>query len=53
MKRYTALGWIVWKIMRRVLQRKAARNRTRLMASGVILGVVGAGIAAARKTKHE
>ena len=53
MKRYTALGWVVWKIMSRVLQRKAARNRTRLTAWGVILGVVGVGIAAARKKKHE
>ena len=40
MKRYTALGWVVWKIMSRVLQRKAARNCTRLTAWGVILGVV-------------
>ncbi len=52
MKRYSALGWVVWKIMGRVVRRKAARNRARLTASAMILGVVAAGLAAAR-AKHE
>jgi hypothetical protein len=53
MKRYTALGWVVWKIMGRVVRRKAARNRARLTALGVIVGVVGAGIAAARAKRGD
>jgi hypothetical protein len=46
-RRYTALGWVAWKIMGRVARRKAARNRARLTAVGGVLAVLAAGVAAA------
>lgn len=49
MRRYNAFGWIVWKIMTRVLRRKVARQRTRLTAIGVVLAVLAVGLAAARQ----
>jgi hypothetical protein len=48
MRRYAAFGWVVWKIMGRVARRKVARNRARLVAAGVLVAVVGAGIGGAR-----
>ena len=47
-RRYSALGWIVWKIMTRVVRRKAARNRARAIAVAAIGLVLGAGAAGAR-----
>jgi len=46
-KSYTALGWIVWQIGSRVAKRKLARNRSKLVAAGVVAAVVAAGIALA------
>ena len=50
-KRYSALGWVVWKVSNRVVRRKAARSRAKLTAAGVALGVVAAGAAAAKVTR--
>jgi hypothetical protein len=47
-RRYSAFGWIVWKIMGRVARRKAARNRARITALALIGLVLGAGAAGAR-----
>ncbi len=49
MRRYNAFGWIVWKVMSRVLRRKAARNRSRLTAIAIVLAVLAAGVVAARQ----
>jgi hypothetical protein len=47
-KGYTVLGWVVWQIASRVAKRKVAQNRVRLGAAGVVLGVLVAGVLAAR-----
>jgi hypothetical protein len=46
-KSYTALGWVVWQIGSRVAKRKLARNRSKLLAAGVVAAVVAAGVALA------
>ena len=46
-KSYTALGWVVWQIGSRVARRKLSRNRSKLVAAGVVAAVVAAGIALA------
>ena len=45
---YTLLGWIVWQIGSRVAKKKAAQNRVKLGAAGVVALVIAGGIAAAR-----
>jgi hypothetical protein len=47
-RRYSAFGWVVWKILGRVARRKAARNRARVAALTVVGLVLGGGAAAAR-----
>jgi hypothetical protein len=46
-KGYSVLGWIVWQIGSRVAKRKLGRNRSKLIATGVVVAVVAAGIALA------
>ena len=47
---YTALGWIVWQIGRRVARRKLAENRAKVAGAAVLALALAltAGIAAAR-----
>ena len=45
---YTLLGWIVWQIASRVAKKKAAQNRAKLSAVGVVALVVIGGIAAGK-----
>ena len=47
-KGYTVLGWVVWQVASRVAKRKIAQNRVKLGAVGIVLGVLVAGIFAAR-----
>ena len=47
-KGYTVLGWVVWQVASRVAKRKIAQNRVKLGAAGVVLGVLVAGVIAAR-----
>jgi hypothetical protein len=47
-KRYTLLGWVVWRIAARVVKKKIAQNRAKLGAAGVVALVLVGGIAAAR-----
>ena len=47
-KGYTVLGWVVWQIGSRVAKRKAAQNRVKLGAAGVVTLVLVSGIVAAR-----
>jgi len=46
-KGYSVLGWIVWQIGSRVAKRKLGQNRSKLIAAGVVVAVVAAGIALA------
>jgi hypothetical protein len=49
-RRYTILGWLVWQVGSRVVKRKVgqkmAENRVKLGLAGVVLLVVGGGLAA-------
>jgi hypothetical protein len=47
-KGYTLLGWIVWQIGSRVAKKKAAQNRVKIGAAGIVALVIAGGIAAAR-----
>ena len=47
-KGYTLLGWIVWQLASRVAKKKAAQNRVKLGAVGVVALVVAGGIVAGR-----
>jgi hypothetical protein len=49
-KGYTLLGWVVWQLASRVAKKKAAQNRVKLGAAGVIALVVVGGIVAGRAT---
>ena len=42
-KRYSLLGWLVWRIASRVAKRKLARNHSKLLALATIALVVVAG----------
>jgi hypothetical protein len=46
-KGYTVLGWIVWRTGLRVAKRELGHNRSKLIAAGVVVGVIAAGIALA------
>jgi hypothetical protein len=46
-KSHSVLGWIVWQIGSRLAKRKLGRNRSKLIAAGVVVAVVAAGIALA------
>jgi hypothetical protein len=50
---YTILGWLVWRIGKRVAMRKLAQNRSRLGAAAVVVAVVLAGIALAAGDEDE
>ena len=45
---YTVLGWITWQIARRVAKRKMTQNKVKLGAGATALGVLAAGIVAAK-----
>ena len=47
-KGYTLLGWIVWQLASRVARKKAAQNRVKLGAVGVVALVIVGGIVAGR-----
>jgi hypothetical protein len=48
-KGYTVFGWVAWQIVSRVAKRKIAQqNKVKLGAAGVVLGVLVAGVIAAR-----
>ncbi len=45
---YTALGWLVWLMGKRVARRELARTRTKVGAAAVIVAIVVVGVAASR-----
>ena len=46
--RYTILGWVVWQIGSRVVERKLAQPRVKVGAAAVVALALAAGLAAAR-----
>jgi hypothetical protein len=50
---YTLLGWIVWQLASRVAKKKAAQNRVKLGAAGVIALVIAGGIVAGRAGRSD
>ena len=46
-KRYSLLGWLVWRIASRVAKRELAANRSKAVALATIVLVVVAGFALA------
>lgn len=45
---YTALGWLVWLVGKKVARRQLAKTRTKVGAAAVIALVVAIGLAGAR-----
>jgi hypothetical protein len=52
-KGYTVLGWVVWQIASRVAKKKAAQNRVKLGAAGVVVLVLAGGVIAAAKSASD
>lgn len=50
---YTLLGWVVWRVARRIVRRKMSENRAKLGAAGVIALVLVGGVLAARASNDE
>ncbi len=49
-KVYTLLGWMAWQGIEIVIGRKLAANKFKIGAAATALGVVGAGLLAAKST---
>lgn len=47
-KGYTVLGWVTWQVVSRVAKRKMGQNKVKLGAAATVLGVLIAGVVAAR-----
>ncbi len=47
-KGYTALGWLAWQIASRFARYKMGQSKGKLGAAATVLGVLLAGVAAAR-----
>jgi hypothetical protein len=47
-RRYTLLGWVVWRVARWYARKRIASAKRTAIALAVVAGVVGAGLAAAR-----
>ena len=45
---YTVLGWLVWQIATRVAKRKMAQNKVKIGAGATAVGVLAAGLVAAK-----
>jgi hypothetical protein len=48
---YTALGWLVWLVGKKLARRQLAKTRTKVGAAAVIALVLAIGLAGAR-TRH-
>jgi hypothetical protein len=47
---YTVLGWITWQIATRVAKRKMNQNKAKIGVAATALGVLVAGLLAAKAT---
>ena len=50
---YTLLGWVVWQAVSRVAKRKSGQKKVKLGAAATVLGVLIAGVVAARATSSD
>lgn len=50
---YTALGWLVWLVGKKVVHRKLEQTRVKLGAAAVVALVVAVGVAAAARSGDE
>jgi hypothetical protein len=50
---YTALGWLVWLVGKRVVARKLQQTKVRVAAAALVALVVAAGVAAAARSGDE
>jgi hypothetical protein len=50
---YTVLGWITWQVATRVAKRKMSQNKVKLGAAATVLGVLVAGVLAAKANTGE
>ena len=52
-KRYSLLGWLVWRLTRRQARRRWRRTRMKLGAAALVGLVLAAGAAAAREVASD
>ena len=52
-KAYTALGWAVWQVAKRVAKRKLAQKKLKMGAGATVMLVLLGGLLAARAVKSE
>jgi hypothetical protein len=45
---YTVLGWITWQVATRVAKRKMTQNKVKIGAAATAVGVLAAGVVAAK-----
>jgi hypothetical protein len=50
---YTALGWLAWQVISRVVRRDLAQNKVKLGAAATVIAVVAAGVLAARASSGD
>ena len=50
---YTALGWLVWLVGKRIVHRKLDQTRVKLGAAAIVALVVAVGVAAAARSGGE
>jgi hypothetical protein len=52
-KAYTTLGWMAWQGFMLVARRKLGTNKVKLGAAATVLGVLAAGVLAAKASGDE
>ena len=50
---YTMLGWVVWQAVSRLAKKKTDQKRVKLGAAATVLGVLIAGVVAARAANSD
>jgi hypothetical protein len=50
-RKYTVVGWLVWKVGGLVAKRKVRQNRVKLGAASVVALALAGGVAAARSSQ--
>jgi predicted PurR-regulated permease PerM len=52
-KFYTALGWLAWQVLKRVVKPKIADNKVKIGAAATVFAVLAAGVLAARASSSD
>jgi hypothetical protein len=50
---YTVLGWVVWQAVSRLAKTKTDQKKVKLGAAAIVLGVLIAGVVAARAASSD